>query len=304
MSSQEVSVSSTVATGELSGSTGAVATAASAFSNYVDSVTEEDEAVKAFGKNPHPYTAPSRPKDDDEEERIPLDLFWVEETQKVYQKLVLSYPAVMGKSVSRKERKSKGLVAPHLAYSEITYQSLGTVLAKIRQYHGGLQDGGGVFYDLGSGTGKAVCAAAILHTFDKCVGIEVLQTLHEVAIELLDTFDRTVKPTLGDSPPEVQFVLGDILEMEWPDATVVFANCTCYSQTLMANIIQRCSPLREGTFFISVSKRLKSDAWKVLDSQLLEMNWGTATVFIHQKITGAPAVDSDDSVGEDESDET
>ena len=27
------------------------------------------------------------------------------------------------------------------------------------------------------------------------------------------------------------------------------------------------------------------------------MNWGTATVFIHQKITGAPAVDSDDSVG-------
>ena len=75
-SSQEVSVSSTVATGELSGSTGAVATAASAFSNYVDSVTEEDEAVKAFGKNPHPYTAPSRPKDDDEEERVPLDLFW------------------------------------------------------------------------------------------------------------------------------------------------------------------------------------------------------------------------------------
>ena len=27
------------------------------------------------------------------------------------------------------------------------------------------------------------------------------------------------------------------------------------------------------------------------------MNWGTATVFIQQKITGAPAVDSDDSVG-------
>ena len=28
-------------------------------------------------------------------------------------------------------RKSKGLVAPHLAYSEITYQSLGTVIAKV-----------------------------------------------------------------------------------------------------------------------------------------------------------------------------
>ena len=34
----------------------------------------------------------------------------------------------------------------------------------------------------------------------------------------------------------------------------------------------------------------------VLDSQLLEMNWGMATVFVHQKITGAPADDSEDSV--------
>ena len=36
--------------------------------------------------------------------------------------------------------------------------------------------------------------------------------------------------------------------------------------------------------------------FQVLDSQLLEMNWGMATVFIHQKITGAPADDSEDSV--------
>ena len=36
--------------------------------------------------------------------------------------------------------------------------------------------------------------------------------------------------------------------------------------------------------------------FQVLDSQLLEMNWGMATVFVHQKITGAPADDSEDSV--------
>ena len=35
---------------------------------------------------------------------------------------------------------------------------------------------------------------------------------------------------------------------------------------------------------------------QVLDSQLLEMNWGMATVFIHQKITGAPDEDSEHSV--------
>lgn len=222
-----------------------------------------------------------------------MDLYMVEETKSVYDNLALSFPAAMGKSTSRKERKSKGLLAPHLAYSEIEYMSLGLTLEKIKKYFGGLETSGGVFYDLGSGLGKAVCAAAILHGFDKCVGVEVLEGLHEAALDVADKFERKVKPTLGGHPPEVQFILGDILEMDWADATVIFANASCYSAALMATIVQRSSPLPEGTFFITVSKKLPSDAWKVLDSELLEMNWGMGTVFIHQKVTGAPMDDED-----------
>ena len=60
---------------EFSGST-AAATAASALSGYANPAaeTEEDAAVKSFGKNPHPYHTPARPQDE-EEERMPLDLF-------------------------------------------------------------------------------------------------------------------------------------------------------------------------------------------------------------------------------------
>ena len=35
---------------------------------------------------------------------------------------------------------------------------------------------------------------------------------------------------------------------------------------------------------------------QLLESQLLEMNWCMATVFVHQKITGAPDDDSEDSL--------
>ena len=43
-----------------------------------------------------------------------------------------------------------------------------------------------------------VCAAAILHTFfEKCVGIEVLQGLHEVAIDLQEIFNLKVRLAKG-----------------------------------------------------------------------------------------------------------
>lgn len=37
---------------------------------------------------------------------------------------------------------------------------------------------GGTFYDLGSGTGKAVFAARLVCDFDRCVGVEILEGLH------------------------------------------------------------------------------------------------------------------------------
>jgi len=54
----------------------------------------------------------------------------------------------------------------------------------IKNKFGGMQEAGGVFYDLGSGAGKGVLAASLLHPFDKCCGIELLESLHEMGLEL------------------------------------------------------------------------------------------------------------------------
>lgn len=44
----------------------------------------------------------------------------------------------------------------------------------------------GVFYDLGCGTGKPVFAAAAVHPWQRCVGLEILGDLHSICLKALE----------------------------------------------------------------------------------------------------------------------
>ena len=55
-----------------------------------------------------------------------------------------------------------------------------------------LQRRGGYFYDLGCGTGKPLVAAALLHDFDVCCGIECLEGLFTAAVELVGIYNAKV----------------------------------------------------------------------------------------------------------------
>lgn len=54
----------------------------------------------------------------------------------------------------------------------------------IKKKHNLLKEPGGIFYDLGSGVGKGVIAASLLHSFESCKGIELLHSLHKMSLEL------------------------------------------------------------------------------------------------------------------------
>ncbi len=64
-----------------------------------------------------------------------------------------------------------------------------------------LQSRGGRFYDLGCGTGKPLVAAALLHEFDLCCGLEILEGLATAAVEVARLYDAKGKPTLGRPIP-------------------------------------------------------------------------------------------------------
>ena len=80
---------------------------------------------------------------------------------------------------------------------------LGIVFEKIKNKYGKpnvgnsgpngfLQKRGGIFYDLGSGTGKPLIAAAVLHNFGYCYGIEILEGLYTTSLEIQSSYASKV----------------------------------------------------------------------------------------------------------------
>jgi hypothetical protein len=69
-------------------------------------------------------------------------------------------------------------------YGEVSLLALSDVLHRFCPQ-------GGVFYDLGSGSGRAVFSAAINHpAFTKLVGVELLEGLHIIADRALGTYNQ------------------------------------------------------------------------------------------------------------------
>jgi SAM-dependent methyltransferase len=162
---------------------------------------------------------------------------------------------------------------PHLTYGEIiNLDSIRRMFDLIRSKYNGLK---GVysekFYDLGSGSGKPVIAAAILHPFHSCIGIEILEGLHHLSIQAQLQWSLTTQSTV------VEFIRGsflDPLQNVWVDGDVVFANSTCYGASMMAEVAEIASTMRVGSFFISLSYALPdSSGFRLLDEERLPMSW-------------------------------
>lgn len=108
-------------------------------------------------------------------------------------------------------------------------------------------------------------AAALLHPWEVCRGIELLAGLHAVSLELLASWKR---PELQvELPPwatsNIELLLADATSYPWDDADVWFANSTCFDEALLSKLAVIADRMRVGTFAITFTKRLPSDKWTV-----------------------------------------
>ena len=117
---------------------------------------------------------------------------------------------MLGACISLKERedtkKAGTMAAPAdaLRYTECSLPALQRTLGKIQDKYGEgsgrlQEDGEGVFYDLGSGLGKACLQAAVCYPFEAVVGIEVLEDSHTMALELKQRYDEKAPEALPPS---------------------------------------------------------------------------------------------------------
>lgn len=191
-----------------------------------------------------------------------------------------------------------------LVYGEIEFDAFYEVLQEAAR---GLPGGMSKFYDLGSGTGRAVFAAVLSIESPVFVGIELLPSLHRAAHEVAERYERVAEPLLA-SPPVVKLYNGSITaqEYDWSDGSLVFANSTCFDEDLLRSITGTAERLRPGARIITFTVALSSLWLKVVYKKKFSMSWGPATVYVHQKLTesehaarlegGADAFDDDQAV--------
>jgi len=143
----------------------------------------------------------------------------------------------------------------------------------------------GIFVDLGSGTGKAVFVASMLHEFEQVKGIEVLEALCNQSKEILHKYkNRVVKKVNVDRQDNaIEFVRDDFVMADWSAATSIFSLCTCFTEELRLEMQERADRCQKGTWFITVTHPLGSEHYRLVECRKYKFSFGEATVFTQRK---------------------
>ncbi len=153
------------------------------------------------------------------------------------------YKEITGFNIAETERKMVTDKGGSPVYGEIKYDSLQTIFNDLNI------KSSDVFYDLGSGVGKVIIQAYLNFPFKKVVGIELSPTRHNNALKARE---ELVKRNLINPNRKIEFIQGDIAELNLCDATVIYMCSTCYPVELMKKIAEKCSNLKKGMHVISL----------------------------------------------------
>jgi len=149
-----------------------------------------------------------------------------------------------------------------LMYGEVSINTLHKLLNCVKQQALPLFPGEGYFVDLGSGAGKTCVAAALLHPFEKVVGIECLQCLNDMATAALAKYGEAALPE-GVAKPEVTFSKGDFLadfegtcDPVVEKTAVAFAHATAFGEEQMKALERYAEKMPDKSYFITIGQAL------------------------------------------------
>lgn len=198
-------------------------------------------------------------------------------TKQVFETL---YSTVDGHKVSSNARAKLSYYDKGLTYGEVVPESFSQILATV------IPKKGEVFYDLGSGTGKAIFLASLLFDFRKIGGIELLEDLHKASKTVLERYNGEILPGLSEEKQKqfIHLIHGSFLEQDISDADVLFTYSTCFLDEIMIQLEKRLSVLKKGARVITVTKTLYSPLFQLTKSGEYQFSWGKAMVNFYEKI--------------------
>ncbi len=190
------------------------------------------------------------------------------------------YANVNGYSISAQGRDKLGYFYFGHFYGEITYGGFSQMLKAA------LPQKGEVFYDLGSGTGKAVLLASLLGDFSKLRGIEVIKDLHNAAVDSLAFYKNNITLQLlpKKHQQDIDFIHDDFANSDWSDANILFMNATCFSYELSPALIKKLEALKKGTRVLTNTLPIPSFEYVVERLGNFSFTWGKEQAFLHTKL--------------------
>lgn len=158
--------------------------------------------------------------------------------------------------------------------------------------------------DIGSGDGTLLFAMSILHPFHNAVGIEIVSSRYEEALQNLKLWNAHYRYCSSSNihTTSFTFLLQDFTipststNQILNDANIVVVHATAFDEALVACIEQRLAEqCASGTWFVMVSKPLGGrcnisndntrdifPCWKILHHG--SMDWGCGTIYIQRKV--------------------
>jgi hypothetical protein len=190
-----------------------------------------------------------------------------------------------------------------LTYGDVRFDALGRALEAaalpVR----------GTFFDLGSGVGRGVIAAALCYSLRLAVGVELLEPLHAAAVagplhrflRLRDQLHSGAELDGGRAfsaldatklALEVELRCDDLFAVDISSADVVFCCCVTWSSAIMQRLATKlASELSSGARVVTVGQRLPEVVdqgaqggaiqFSVVWKEWAECDWGSEAFVVH-----------------------
>ncbi len=186
------------------------------------------------------------------------------------------YKGINTSKISKQERIRLGIDDDAFTYGEIEFLPFYTVLDKVKP------QANDIFYDLGSGAGKAVFVAASFFNIKKAYGIELLPELFQLANAQMSKAEHLAN-VHSQNMSDVEFIQDDFLNTDISNGDIVFINATCLSYPSWEKLLTKLISLKKGSRVIVTTKKIQHESFQVISQTSEVMSWGLNSVNIYQK---------------------
>ena len=191
-----------------------------------------------------------------------------------------AYVAIDGYDIARtakRQQREAGIYIDGIQYGEVNPEAFATALSWCAPR------AGETFVDLGSGSGKAVLTAALLHPLASATGIEILEPLHKAAMRAHEAVLAADARALRT--PEVRFECGDALSHPWTDCDLVFVSLTCFTDEMVERVAADAQRLRSGSRLLCTSRALETgSALRLLRREPIKYGRGMLTFLAYERV--------------------